>query len=253
MQIRQLNFVCQFWRMRMSKVVAIHQPNFFPWLGYFDKIAKSDIFIFLDHVQYPKTGGSWSNRVKLMSRDTGQWITAPIERNFHGVRSINQIVFKEGNGWRDNFVKWLQINYSGAPFFKETYEFISPLILDTEDNMAKYDIRAISAIASHIGLSNKMFLLSSDVDVNGQATEMLINLVEATNCQIYLCGGGSAGYQDDNMFANAGIELQYQNFQHPIYPQVGRQGFVPGLSIVDALMSVGAKQVHQWFTEEVTS
>ena len=50
----------------MDKIVAIHQPNFFPWLGYFDKINKSDIFIFLDDVQFPKKGGNWTNRVQLM-------------------------------------------------------------------------------------------------------------------------------------------------------------------------------------------
>ena len=68
-------------------LVAIHQPNFFPWLGYFDKIRRADFFILLDDVQYPKTGaGSWSNRVKVMINGEGRWLTAPVDRSFHGTR-----------------------------------------------------------------------------------------------------------------------------------------------------------------------
>ena len=77
----------------MIKVVAIHQPNFFPWLGYFDKIRRSDIFILLDDVQFSKTGGVWSNRVKVLINGEGRWLTAPVERNFHGTRNVNQMFF----------------------------------------------------------------------------------------------------------------------------------------------------------------
>ena len=77
----------------MNRVVAIHQPNFFPWLGYFDKIARSDVFIFLDDVQFPKTGGVWSNRVKILIGGEARWSTAPIDRSFTGTRKICEMHF----------------------------------------------------------------------------------------------------------------------------------------------------------------
>ncbi len=74
-------------------VVAIHQPNFLPWLGYFDKVAKSDVFVFLDSVQAPKTGGSWLNRVRLAMNGEARWVTAPIDRTFHGVKRVHELEF----------------------------------------------------------------------------------------------------------------------------------------------------------------
>lgn len=235
--------------MRMSKIVAIHQPNFFPWLGYFEKIARSEVFVVLDHVQYPKNGrGSWSNRVKLMSGGAPRWLTAPIDREFHGVRAINEITFKEGASWRDNFLKNLKMNYAKAPFAKDTLDFIAPLIVNPESNMAKYNFTAIKSIAGYVGLSSEKFLFSSNFELKGQGTEMLIELTRVAGGGTYMCGGGAEGYQDNEAFAAAGINLLHQNYQHPIYPQIARDDFVPGLSIIDALMNLGRDRVNGLLT-----
>jgi hypothetical protein len=86
----------------MNKIVAIHQPNFFPWLGYFSKIARSDTFIFLDDVQFTKRkSGSWSNRVQLLIGDRSLWATAAIDRKYQGLREIREMRFRENDIWRD--------------------------------------------------------------------------------------------------------------------------------------------------------
>src|SRR5256885_16256985 len=81
-------------------LVAIHQPNFFPWLAYFDKIARADIFVFLDDVQYEKTGGTWSNRVRLLISGQAAWATMPIRRDYHGVRAANDMAIHNPQAWR---------------------------------------------------------------------------------------------------------------------------------------------------------
>ena len=228
----------------MSKTVAIHQPNFFPWLGYFDKIARSDVFIFLDHVQYPKTGGSWSNRVKLLLGEEARWMTAPVERDFHGVRAINEMAFKNDTPWRSNLLKSLVANYVKAPFFRETRELIEPLLLSPENNIAKYNGAAVIAIAKCLELPIEKILWSSDMGVDKQGNEMLIALTRAAGGGAYMCGGGAQGYQDDDAFAAAGVNLIYQDFRHPVYPQVGCKDLVSGLSVIDALMNIGVDEVR---------
>jgi hypothetical protein len=100
-----------------QKIISIHQPNFFPWLGYFDKIAKADVFIFLDDVQFPKTGGVWTNRVKFIVSGEPNWITAPIDRNYSGTRNINEMQFLPNNSWRDKTRKSIENSYRKHPYY----------------------------------------------------------------------------------------------------------------------------------------
>jgi len=97
--------------LKTNHTVAIHQPNFFPWLGYFDKIIRSNVFVFLDEVQFPKKGGSWSNRVKMLIAGEAKWVTASIERNYSGLRNINEMNFQADN-WRVKMLKSLRTNYN---------------------------------------------------------------------------------------------------------------------------------------------
>lgn len=228
-------------------VVAIHQPNFFPWLGYFDKIARSDVFILLDHVQFQKKGGTWSNRVKLLVGGEARWVTAPIVRNYHGVRAINEMEFQSNNPWRDKFLKSLGANYARAPYFRETFELIEPLILNPENNISQYNGAVVIAIAKYLGLPAEKIRWSSEIMVNNHASEMLISLTQAVSGNAYMCGGGAEGYQADDMFAEADIGLVYQDFKHPVYKQDADRDFIAGLSIVDALMYCGLSMVKSFF------
>ena len=108
----------------MGKIIAIHQPNFFPWLGYFDKIVKSNLFIFLDHVQFPKKGGTWMNRVNLLVCGKAKWITASVDRNYTGTKKINEIKIKSNDNWKQKFLKTLEQSYNKHYFFDQTMVFL---------------------------------------------------------------------------------------------------------------------------------
>ena len=227
-------------------VVAIHQPNFFPWLGYFDKIARADHFVFLDHVQYQKTGGAWSNRVRLLVSGRAEWVTAPIDRSFHGVRSVAEIEFAERSSWRDKLLKTLAASYGRAPYYGETMACLEHLVVNPETNLARYNIHAIDKLVAHLGLRPPTRHRSSALGVDAHATDLLISIARRVGADTYLCGGGAAEYQDDGAFAGSGVVLQYQDFQHPQYDQRHGGAFIPGLSIVDALMHCGRQQVFGW-------
>ena len=225
--------------MNINKVVAIHQPNFFPWLGYFDKIIRSDAFVFLDHVQFPKTGGTWTNRVKLAVNGKSQWITAPIIRNYHGFLSINQMQFEIAAPWREKMLKTIILNYSKAPYYKESFEFFESLILNPENYISSYNTKAVIAICQQLDISKNKFYWSSQMSHIDSSNELLISLTKEIGGTTYMCGGGADGYQNEQIFKDKGVILRQQDFIHPPYKQTGISNFISGLSIIDAVMNIG--------------
>jgi hypothetical protein len=220
-------------------LVAIHQPNFLPWLGYFDKIGRADIFIVLDSVQLPKTGGSWANRVKLLVSGAPAWVTIPIVRGYHGTRTIADTELDSRAPWRAKVLKTVELNYRRAPQFEAVFPWLADLIANSAAKVAEYNVHAIQAITKALRIDAPKLVMASSLAVDGQSTALLVSMVRAVGGDAYLAGGGATGYQDDAMFTDAGLELRYQDFQHPVYRQFNSAEFVPGLSIVDALMNCG--------------
>lgn len=223
--------------------IAIHQPNFFPWLGFFDKICRADVFVLLDDVQYQKTGGTWSNRVKVLINGEGRWLTAPLDRAFHGTRCINQLAYTSKKNWRIKIHKTLQSAYGRAPFYAESMDILGPLIDYPAENVAEYNIHAIISLSKVLGIQNNVFIKSSDIPTSGVATQRLVEIIRHVNGSHYLCGGGAGGYQENSEFGKRGIALVYQNYVGKQYRQLGRDEFVYGLSIIDALSNIGLSGV----------
>jgi hypothetical protein len=231
--------------MTRDKIVAIHQPNFFPWLGYFAKIAASDVFVFFDDVQYQKTGGSWSNRVKLLISDEARWATAAIDRNYHGTRTIREMHFLTNSPWRKKLLKSIEATYRRHPAYTDTMELFAPLLLSQESNVAEYNIQGVTTIAKRLGLDTHKLYRSSDFSHKGSSNELLCSITRWVGGSTYICGGGADGYQDEAVFKDRQVILQYQSFIHPVYPQWGRKDFVSGLSVIDAAMNIGWGGVKQ--------
>lgn len=234
-----------------ERVVAIHQPNFLPWLGYFEKIARSDVFILLDNVQFPKKGGSWTNRVRLLVSGRPKWVTVPVSRSYHGVRRIDEIEVDDTQPWRRKILETVRTSYARAPHFTEVFSLIESWLSNPTTRIAELNIVAIRDLAQHLGFETKDLVLASELDCSEKATELLICLTTAVHGTTYLCGGG-ADYQDDAAFAAAGLSLRYQDFEHPEYSQTGEE-FHPGLSIVDALMWQGFAGTAELLLSEVKS
>lgn len=221
------------------RVVAIHQPNFFPWLGYFDKLARCDAFVLLDTVQFPKKGGTWINRVKVLIDGEARWLTAPVNRAYHGYQDIRSMTFDESRPWRNSILATIRAAYSRAPFFAEAIELLAPLILNPEPRIAQYNEHSIRSLSQVFDIDMSKICAASSLQAQGVSNELLIATTLELGGTGYMCGGGSDGYQDDELFSQAGLKVIYQNFQHPKYPQAHGGDFVAGLSCIDALMNVG--------------
>ncbi|WP_133129602.1 WbqC family protein [Legionella yabuuchiae] len=193
-------------------ICAIHQPNFFPWCGYFDKIKRADVFIFLDEVAYPKSGsgaGSWCNRVKLLNSGKPTWYGLPIQRE-SGVQLINTITFTNKEYHLKKIVKTLEHNYKKAKYYQETYPLIESLLHYPAANLAEYNIHAITQLASFLGLKTQ-FVRQSELSHSNCSTELLIELVKQVKADTYLSGNGSMGYLQEALLGQAGIKLIYQD------------------------------------------
>ena len=228
-------------------IVGVHQPNFFPWLGYFDKLNKSDVFILLDDVQFPRGGaGAYSNRVKLFIAGESRWVTAPIERKFQGTRKINEMVLHADIAWRRKMIKTIETNYKKAKFFDLTFPFLQDLILDPEENLALFNSSAIHSICNKLGLDTGKISQSSKLEHQGDSNQLLISLTRAVGGSTYMSGsGGASSYLDETVFNEAGIMVQHQEFVHPEYFQHSSTVFQPGLSIIDAIMNLGFEGTRQ--------
>jgi hypothetical protein len=221
-----------------DRVVAIHQPNFLPWLGYFEKIARADVFVLLDDAQHQKKGGTYTNRVQMLVSGKATWMTVPIDRSYHGVREIREIEIDESTPWRKKLLRSIEQSYRRAPHFGQVFPLVRELVERRDRSLAVYNEAGIRRLSEEIGVAATEFALSSALAVKGHATQRLIELTRAVGGTAYLSGGGASGYQEEGVFEQAGLELRMQSFRHPRYEQPA-EAFVEGLSIVDGLMSCG--------------
>lgn len=180
----------------------------------------------------------------MVNRESA-WVTMPVVRSYHGLRNIHEIQINESTPWREKLLKTVRTNYSRAPFFADIFSWLTKVVKNPTKSLVEYNTAAIQAIAATLDLDRSKLVLGSELDVEGKATDLLISMVNATDGSVYLSGGGAGGYQEDEKFAKAGIELIYQNFRHPTYPQCNTSHFISGLSIIDALMNCGFEQTKK--------
>lgn len=222
-----------------SVVCAIHQPNFFPWLGYFDKIRQADVFVILDNVDYPKSGssmGSWTNRVKVAIQGKPAWIRCPVKRQ-QGIQKIADVQIDQSQRWQDKLLRTLEMNYAKATNYPKAMTLLEPLIRFSTESLVEFNLNAIVDIKDYLGI-NCEFVTQSSLGINSRASELLTDLSEAVGASVYLCGGGASGYQDDSLFEARGLTLRYQQFAPEPYGDF--ESWLPGLSVIDWLMKDGS-------------
>ena len=216
-------------------VCAIHQPNFFPWLGYFNKMERADVFVFLDDVAYPKSGsgaGSFSNRVKVMLSNQPGWLGCPVKRE-SGSQKIKNVTIDESKPWRKKALKSLMFNYIKTNNYNYIYPLLEELIHYPTTNLCEFNINAITRVKNLLNIPCTLVKQSS-LDVNGTSTELLINITKSVGAKTYLCGNGARGYQDDEKILSSGLMLARQGYTPEAYHS--HSEFIPGLSIIDFLM-----------------
>jgi len=228
------NDVKHFGRWRRM-IIAIHQPNYLPWLSYFGKIAAADDFIFLDDAQFPKN--SYTNRVQVLAGGAAKWLTMPVTFRFGD--AINAVMPAQQD-WARRHLDSLKGYYRRAKNFRRVWTRIEEIYLDVPNrDIAASNRFLVETLAKEFGLTCQ-FHAASDIESRGAKGDA--RLVELANAlcpgATYLSGSGGRNYQSEDCFAKAGIELRYIDFRHQAYSQ-GQHEFVAGLSAIDAVFHLG--------------
>ena len=198
-------------------------------------MARADIFVILDDVQFSKQG--YTNRVRILDERGSRWLSQPVHASL-GQR-INEVEIARQD-WAQAHLDSLRGFYRKAPAFSPVFSDIAHIYAELPGrSLADVNQRLIEELAGRVGIKTTV-CRSSDIETGAAVgDERLIVLVSAlAPGGVYLSGKGGAGYQDDDKYRSAGLTLKYVDFSHPVYAQP-RPEFIAGLSILDAVFQLG--------------
>lgn len=226
----------------MKRTVVIHQPDFAPYLGFFHRFLHADLFIALDHVQFvTNTSRSWTHRDKIKTISGEKWLTLGVKKPPLGT-PINLVEFVADDKWVDGNLALLHENYRKAPAYSDVIKLIKGLYQSRPLRMVDFNLHWLEVLAGLLDVSIPV-VLSSTLAPQGQKNELLIDLLNKVEATHYLSGNGARAYMEPEKFTAANIQLIWQTFEHPVYPQQFGS-FLPNLSILDALFNCGIEGVR---------
>ena len=221
----------------MNKTVVIHQPDFLSYLGFFHRLLHADQFIVLDHVQFVTgTSRSWMNRDKIKTPNGATWLTVSVEKCPRGT-AINQVKLSNTVSWRENNLNLLKQHYVKAPYFNEIHPYVEKLYESECSTLVEFNMRSIHMLCDLLNIEIDM-VFSSDLECHGRKNDLLVEILTQVKATHYLSGLGAKGYFDPLPFDKSGIEVVWQKFIHPVYPQL-YGNFIEGLSTIDMLYNCG--------------
>jgi len=222
--------------------VAISQPTYLPWIGYFDLIDQVDAFIFLDSVQFEKQ--SWQQRNRIKTPKGLQWLTVPVMFRGRFGQLIHQVEIREAGFWRDH-LHAIDLNYRRAPFFDRYFgELGLRLMCEPGTRLVDVNARLIRWFLDVLGIRTRI-LFSSDLKQPGKRTELLCNLCSTLRATQYLSPLGAAGYllEEKDRPLGEEIEVVFQNYEHPQYRQLFPP-FCPHACVLDLLFNEGDRSLE---------
>ena len=218
-------------------IISIQQPEYFPWIGYFDKFSKVDEVIILDNVQFKKR--YFENRNKVRTANGWCWIRTPVLTKGRYDQRIMEVEIDNSLLWQRKLLATLRQNYANSPKWEGLGDELCAIIQSSSyAKLADFNILIIHYLADKLGLARKTHLASS-LETMQTGSGLILEICRRIGCTTYLSGPDGANYLDEEAFAQQGIEIRYQNFTHPVYRQHQGGEFVPAMSALDMLFNLG--------------
>ncbi|RJQ72930.1 MAG: hypothetical protein C4519_18315 [Desulfobacteraceae bacterium] len=220
---------------RKEKVIGILQPGYLPWLGFFEQMQRADVFVYYDDVQFEK--GSWRNRNRIKTAQGPQWLTVPVLTKGHSFPLIKDVRINNAQPWAVKHIKAITQNYGKAFYFAEYASGLFAVLEKKWAFLLDLDVALVTWLREQLGIATPV-LFSSELGIAGRNVERLIAIIHHLNGTVFYEGKAGMDYIEPALFQAEGIEVSFQEYEHPVYPQL-YDGFTPFLSIIDLVLNCG--------------
>lgn len=236
------------------KCVSIHQPHYFPWLGYLDKIAKSDQFVVLDDVQFEKGSQMIRNRVIDQNGEI-KYITISAETKGFLDKPNKEIEVKNMEVWKSRQISALSNYYNNANYKNEIINILNDYFKEDYSSLFEWTYSSIILCMKLLEIKTPIVLQSNiNYDRNSKRSDLVLSICKELNASMYLSGNGaSVAYLDREKFRKANIDITINNYIHPKYPQCNSSVFEPGLSVLDCFFNCGVEKTKRLFWDNIDS
>ena len=230
-------------------IVTIHQPEHLPWLGFFNKIAKADRYVILDSVQYEKN--YFQNRNRILGTNGVQWMSVPVNNKGHMEGSIATTMISndpKNTKWKEKYLQTIKLSYGKHPYFNDVYPILQEAI--NIDSFYLYDLNMAIILAFNDKLDiHPEYIRSSQLGVSGLKSDLILDICRKTEADLYIAGPSGRDYLDMNSFKDNNIEVKFNDYHHPVYPQKRTDEFISHLSTLDLFMNVGFDEAKRIIME----
>ena len=219
-------------------ILSVNQPYFAPFPGFFYKVCRSDIFVILDRVQFPR-GTTWLSRNRFKNDQGTLWMTVPVRRKGLGLQRIDQVMIDHEGRWLKKHVASLKNAYQKAPYFWEHIPFLERVFLKGHERLADLNLEIIHYILKELDIDSRVVLLSG-MEIEGRGEGLILEICKQTGATTFLAQRPAKRYLDKSLFLEAGVEMEFFTPPCPVYPQLWGE-FIPNLSVFDLLLNCGPK------------
>jgi hypothetical protein len=225
--------------------ISILQPGYLPWLGFFEQMNAADVFVLYDDVQFDKHG--WRNRNRVKCSHGLQWLTVPVRQ--HGKPRIVDVEVDSTKQWARKHIMSIRQCYAGAPHLEPYATELESVLTGTWRLLVDLDAAVIALLAGWLDVDTRV-VRSSELPVAGERNERLVSLCRHFGGERYRSGEAARAYLDVELFEREGIEVEWQNLEHPVYPQLHGE-FVSHLSTLDLILNCGDESAAVFATAGV--
>jgi len=219
--------------------IGILQPGYLPWLGFFEQLYTSDLFVIYDDVTFDK--GGWRNRNRVKTPQGICWLTVPVVKKDIIHTLLRDVEINNSTPWWKKHLGTLKQSYGKAPYFRDYFPIFEEGYGRRWERLFDLDMFFIEQLMKALGLERPLSL-SSSLSEEGDRNGRLISICRHFGADRFYEGKAGEDYMDIERFRESGIEVVFQDYQHPEYPQLYGE-FIPYLSVVDLLLNMGPESL----------